>query len=674
MQSSPNFDFTERYERQRLLAWPYIESFFHNLPPSLTDMGWQFAQRLARQTAPSGHFKDALKHPATARVAYLPLWHIEAYVQQGVSIQNVEVLQAHLFASAFLGFAAIRIHDDLIDGDNVDTPINELQLANLLIFAATRHLHQLFGSDSPLWEHHARHWNEFTHAVQVDIERNRAGLAHFDDQALLLIGRKAALLKTYPVAVAQYTGREDQIAEFEAIMDSFNTAIQINNDIQSINRDLAMGHYTHPLVAAATAAGYGLGTHPPQDALLHSMIISTALVASHRKANAYYKIALQQSRELAIDDLTAFIEWHIEDLAQSEERWSALQEDADRVPVSFLNVLGKTVAVGDEPLSALRRCVNMALQFLLFDPKLRESWEVQRTGVWDQELLIGDVFSRALITDVLAQYGKISADQVESVLGQYQANGWRYYRDFKRLPPDIDDIAQTIRLLKHVGWDEMTKRAYLEAPLRWLEANRAQDGGFPVWLTEDIEDRPAEGWIHLGGTRCLACEANLIDALADWNTAATNTWLPQAMTSLLDRWENQGYNGVYYYKPAYGASVIARCLANKNLLAGLQQGLVDRMELLLRTLAQEQRATAVADPVSLAASLQIMARVSDVAVDIIHQRRELLLGCQSFDGGWGTFELFRCPGTPHRAMGWHGGRLLTTAHILTAIDLTNKNR
>ena len=546
-------DIVDRFEPQRARAWPAIEAFFKDLPAPLQDPGWEFAQRLARQTAPSGEFRDALKHPAAARVAYLPLWHIAACLSQGTCIEDLDALGTHLFASAFLGFCAIRIHDDLLDEDKPDTPIDDLLLANLLSVEATRHLQRVFPSDAPFWDHHVRHWAEYTQAVRLDKMRDRGGLADFTDADLLHIGRKAALLKTYPVAVALYAGRAHQLDRIETMMDDFNTAIQINNDIQSIKSDLEIPHYTPPLAAATLAAGCKPGTHPSKGELFGSLIISQALPDAHQVARDYYLRARDASAELGIDDLTTFIEWHIDDLQQSAEHWSEMCVDIENIPPSFLAVLGH-IALPDVSSENLTRALDSALAFLRFDPACRESWEIQRTGVWDRDVLIGDVFSRSLACEALAAGGGASAGQAEDILDQYRQNGWRYYRDFSALPPDIDDIAQALRLVRLVDWNQETQSTYLATPMRWLAYNRADDGSFPVWMTTGVEDQPAQGWIPLGGMHCLACEANLLAALADgWEVE--QHWLTEGMANLLDRWGAQGYNGIYWHGSNPGSSL-----------------------------------------------------------------------------------------------------------------------
>ncbi len=659
-------EFVDQYEAHRLRAWPIVEAFFKTLPDSLQDIAWNFAQRLARQTAPSGEFKDSLKHPAAARVVYLPFWHAASYLNQGLLVDAEDDFCSHLFASSFLGFCAIRIHDDVIDGDQPETPIDVLLLAHLFTIEATRHLQIVFPSDSPLWKHHLRHWSEYTHAVRLDKLRDLKGVAEFSTTDLLHIGRKAALLKTYLVAVALRFGKEEQIDAIEVMMDNFNTAIQINNDIQSIRTDLETPHYTPPLSGAILAAGIKLETHPTREEMKGSLILSNAVVESHSLAKMYYMRAKDISVELGIDDLTSFIEWHLDDLQTSEDYWQDVSVDMTKLPASFIDAFCDSESV--VPLvPGLDRSLEMAIEFLQFDPESRESWEIQRTGIWGKSTLVGDVFSRSLIVESLAKMNMVLPDQVEEILLQYKENGWRYYREFKALPPDIDDIAQAIRLVRYADWDIETKCAYLAQPLRWLKDNRTSDGRFLVWLTENIDDKPEAGWISLGGMSCLACEANLLEALADVSNIP-DCWIAEGLANLVLQWDKQYHNGIYYYKPDYGEYLIARCFARFCCDTRISVETKNHLRHQLKDMEVKPDTLLVgADPLAQASRLQQYVLLSKSRDQEVLKPADRLMGAQSFDGGWHATAFFRCPGNIPGRIGWHAGRLLTTAQVAVAL-------
>jgi len=659
---SPEPSFIARFDSQRNRIWPEVEAFFQNLPSSLKTLGWSFVQRGSRESSPTGQFKDAFKSPKIARAVYLPLWHTDAYLRRGISFPDEATLQTGLFVSSFLTACAIRIYDDLIDEDKPDIPKEELLLAHLLYAENTRHLQGLFPSDSPLWDYYTRFWAEYSQAIGVEMQRNRTGLAPFDEEALRHVGNKMAPFKTYPLAVALHAGQAHEIERIEAMMDALHTASQLRNDLDGLKSDVESRHYTPPIAQAALSVGYETGTHPPIEGLYGALFLSDAVVEIHALALQYFERAHQASVELGIDDLTDYLEWHMAELRKSAARWRDIRADRS-IPCPEVKDGSQGMPVFEVPDS-----LNMAFDFLQFDPEFREAWEIQRTGVLGQKLLIGDLFSRSLVLEVLAEQGRVEPGLVEEILSQFQQNGWRYYRDFKAMPPDIDDVAQAVHLLPWTSWDQATRREYLKTPLRWLEANRTSDGGFPVWLTEGIDDRPGADWDYLGITRCIACEANLLMALEKSDIMEVREWISEGIKNLLDRWEVQGYNAVHFYKPAYTTFILARCfewLQKKPWIApDVSRRLRHHRQHMAADAVDSSRSgVAWENPLTAAATVLALLHASEPPQDIISQGVLLLEQQQSFDGGWEVVDFFSCPGPSGQGIGWHRSRLLTTAVV-----------
>ncbi|MBT4265629.1 MAG: hypothetical protein HOC74_10580 [Gemmatimonadetes bacterium] len=369
------------------------------------------------------------------------------------------------------------------------------------------------------------------------------------------------------------------------------------------------------------------------------------------------------SVDCGIEDLAQLIDWHLSDVAQSEAYWKSIHISPDRTPLPFFEILPSATATA-APTVEIDHCLDRARKFLCFDLESRESWEIQRTGLWARDLLVGDVFSRALVAESLAECGMAVPEMIEAILYQYRDNGWRYYRDFKALPPDIDDIAQAIRLLNYTDWDNKKRNDFLEKPLRWLAVNQTSDGGFPVWLTHGVEDEPEGGWVPLGGFRCIACEANLLSAFADGHPKKTGVWLVDGVKSILDLWDVEAYSGIYYYKPTIGSAIVALCLSRSLKKEDADSAVIEQFQDKLQILAEHRlRPTSAQDSLSLAAQIQIQLLTREPPIESINQTVAVLKSRQSFDGGWEAVDYFRCPGSTSHSIGWHRGRLLTTQYI-----------
>jgi hypothetical protein len=659
----------ERYEAIRAAIWPEVERFFQALPPDLSEPAWHFAQRLARSTSPTHAFRDTFKKPWVARIVYLPLWHIDAYLGRGIQIPRREALQTNLFTAAFMGFCAIRIHDDLVDKDTPCDEMNDLLLADLFIVEAIRRLQRLFPAESPLWDYHAQYWQDYISAVRADQQRNRRGIMPFDEHALRQIGQKAALLNTFPTAVALWASQPYDIEPLTRMMEAFNTAVQLVNDLYSLPQDLEAQHYTPPIVQAALMAGFEAGTHPSVEELYGAVVLTDGVAHTCALALQYYERAFQISVSLGIDSLTEHLAWAMEEVRtlQTQPQHPSRVQSQDESQRSTEPWAPVTVTKPDS--------LKIALDFMQYDPEYREAWECQRTGTWGQSLLVSNAFGRSLILEVLAEYGCDVSAQIEALLAQYRQDGWRYYRGFKALPPDIDDIAQSMHLLQWTGWETIEKSRYLQRLLEWLTSNQTPDGGFPVWLTEHIEDQPVSGWVPLAGDRCLACEANLLFALEGVSALSEHEWITAGMASLLDRWERQRFNAVFYYTPAYTTFLIARCLggclSSPDITSETGQRLQTNLRGMMETIIEPALKNAQTAAPFVNASMLLAylcspepdSRLVDSALSILERQ-------QDHDGGWGytgSAGFFRCLGRRDRRIAWHQSRLLTTAVAARAL-------
>ena len=149
-------------------------------------------------------------------------------------------------------------------------------------------------------------------------------MAAFDETALRLLGDKAAPLKSFPVAVAQCAGREDETDRLNELMDAFNQATQLANDLQSLKPDLEARRYTLPIAGAALEAGYEIGSHPPTDGLYGAVVSTASVLETHDRAHSLFERARVASDDLEIPDLSACLTWHINDLATSRARWQQI--------------------------------------------------------------------------------------------------------------------------------------------------------------------------------------------------------------------------------------------------------------------------------------------------------------------------------------------------------------
>jgi hypothetical protein len=655
-------EFISKFDDDRHKIWPEIQNFLNGLPPSLQATSVQFQERFAAEVSSTGEIADAFANPATARVVYLPFWFMEAYESQGISFPDPGALKSNLFASALLGSFSIRINDDLLDEDDAQSSREELLLATLCTRRALWLLQELFPHTSPFWTYHHKYWAEYTGAMAHERGRNVSGLIPFDNRELLLVGHKAALLKSYPVAVALLAGKNEQVESIERLMDAWNIASQLRNDIRGLRNDLESRNYTFTIAMAALACDEIAGTHPPVENLYGALALSDGLKQTFDTSLEYYGKAVNLSKELGIDNLSRCLEWHIDEIRKAGVYCDAEGSSAENTDV--------TTPIAHPQARSRSECLESGLAFLQEDPLYRESWEIQRTGLWDQKELIGDLFCRSVIVETLAELGVDVQDQVGDLLGAFEQNCWRHYRDFPALPPDIDNIAQGIRLLQHSDLTEEARTEYLKRPLRLLESNWSQVTGFPVWLTNEIDDMPAEGWVGLGGNSCVACEANLLSALA--SVESVQLWNMNAIvTGFLDRWETRDTSTAFYYTRDVRTMLVSRCLRDLSSRPSLSEGLASRIKSIHHKLIENVESASLNQtvwPDSLACAVALLTLLDNKnpSLELIEMGLDFLRDNQAYDGGWEQCDFYRCPGSGGGGLGWHGSRLLTSGLVVRA--------
>lgn len=314
-------EFITCFAPTRSEIWPIIAAYFESIPSHLSELLENFLNRLTARVSSTSSLSGAFDLPQVARVVYLPLWIIDAYQHRGLLNKEAKSLQENLFISAFLGFCAVRIQDDIIDNDQPDTGLHELLLSNLFTNEAIRRLSVLFPGDSQLWSYYDQYWLEYTSAVSADHDRDQEGLTIYDLPALRMIGQKASLLKIYTTAVCLSVNRVEDITELNEMMDYFNTGVQLINDFQSLSLDAHSGHYTAPLAHWAMAAGYGKGTFPSESALIGLINWSQPDLGLFRTAGEQLESARLISSEFPIPHLTDCI--------------SACRGDLDRILLKF---------------------------------------------------------------------------------------------------------------------------------------------------------------------------------------------------------------------------------------------------------------------------------------------------------------------------------------------------
>ncbi len=176
----------------------------------------------------------------------------------------------------------------------------------------------------------------------------------------------------------------------------------------------------------------------------------------------------------------------------------------------------------------------------------------------------GHIFQRMVITEniYLEDYEvhKISTENLNRVLSLKDSDGWRYFEDFKPLPPDSDDLAQILKVA--CLWGSTDQISMVIEELQILSKNIRDNGSINTWLLSDPaeSDFTSKFWGRgYGGTEDSEVVANVVTALSmlsKLNQMALIVFkerLNDILEFLISKQEPEGFwKSTWYFGPYYG--------------------------------------------------------------------------------------------------------------------------
>lgn len=196
-----------------------------------------------------------------------------------------------------------------------------------------------------------------------------------------------------------------------------------------------------------------------------------------------------------------------------------------------------------------------------------------------EEQQVGDVFSRALLANALAeadtelgggQLAPCVEREVRHLLARRRAEPglWSYFPDLPDLPCDADDLAEVLRLLTRTG-NTHRLRAELDLALRCaFEDGAHPDGSFDTWIISRQD--PGERWARqLTASRELWGEgtdpevvANLLHAVAEYQPDSWRDVLDRGVAYLIANQADDGsWASGWYEGRLYGTYQCLRTIA-----------------------------------------------------------------------------------------------------------------
>ncbi|MBL8057882.1 MAG: hypothetical protein JNK29_14355 [Anaerolineales bacterium] len=629
--------------------WPAVEAWYGRLPPALFRLGVLLRHELAAAWSDTGQFADSLRRPPTCPPERSE-WGTEPPAKGGpadlpwLSV-SAELLppeappalaDALLLAMAAAGAAAhLRARCAARDPE-LDPDFEQLEAA--LLAEVEAQLARLLPPQAPAWDAYQRRRARH-HQAGVPAEAWAAAAAPFTAER-----RRAADWAALLALPALAAGRP----ELESLLDDLALQHHTLRECLAVRADLRAGRPSYPLARLRLAARLPADAAP--ETVLGALVLSGVMGQIAAESGAELAEARRAALALGLPGLAG----HCAALA---EQFAALAAAFALRP--GLADPGRPTPAFQPARDPLAEAVTMAAGYLLADRAFRESWEVQRRGLFGEAEVTGRVFGPGLILELLAEHHADLAADVDALLDRLAVDGYRYY-PHRAVPPDSDDLGLALRLCRHAA-DPARQRAQLARPLGWLPLNQGADGHLPCWLTRGVEDLDTTAGAVLWGGRCQTVEANLLLGLLAFDPAGQAGLITRAGAAWLERWQAAGLGGNALYEPGYALWTALRLITALRGWAPLHA----QAELALPSALERLAALApAAGSAQLAACLTLACRGLGAPPEARRLFRPewltLLLARQRYDGGWPAEPLFVTP-TRGEAAAWYASAAVTSA-------------
>lgn len=646
------------YQAKRDQYWPEVEQFFSHLPPQLLKQGMLLKNNLATFYAETGQFRDILCRRHDHPLLYWHWWLLADWAYPPST--NRTELERRLFLAMVFAFSAAYTQELILDeGSNFDSRF--LFLAQTLQRQADVELAHLFPGDSPFGAYLQTFWQERAESVLTP-----------DPRPLAPDPRLLAFTKLSIVAVALKGEREDLLPQLNTMLDRLNLVVQTMQDISTLKRDLGQGRLTYPIWRTAQAAGLDPVHLPSTEQVLGALVLTGTIETIGRECLAELEVSRTVAESLELPTFSAYLGGLAEQVDEVRGLFSLKTRPKDRPAQSPRRPL---FAPYVDPLP---KVIEMAEGYLLSDLTFRESWEIQRRGVFGAAAMTAQAFPMGLIAEILSRYGHDMAAPINQIFDTLQTTGWRYY-DHPHLPPDADDLALALRLHPFSTEPERHKMM-LQTPLRWLEASVSESGEIPVWLTTGAEVQPDYPFLALWGQSCATVEANVLLGLLAFDAPGYHALLEKSARQWCERIISQGLSANRHYMSLYALwtafELLAQlhgCIGQANIQAQLDlagQTLLEQLSIEANRphLTPQDAAFLSLACLCLEQRSPKLALATDAAVLFKPEWTTLLCKSQRYDGSWAAEPLY---GTPTRGelAAWYSSRTVTTAFCYHALRL-----
>jgi len=240
----------------------------------------------------------------------LPYWLLQ-HLDLPDSVETARTMSlANYFGTSF--FLA---QDRVIDSDS-DMDSRSLLIANVYFAKWLEQYRRLFSADSSFWNHFDEFLAEYCNSVYWDTKPPAPDGSKYSSANLIHLGHKFSPTKICCAGMALLAGREDLIASWSQILDTFHIGYQMRDDYLDWKSDLEGGRFTyfHQKVMEAFEPDA-----PPYSALTPELIeqalLKNGFVDSYfSECSGYLTSARESSARIGCDGMCGYLDDLLRDI------------------------------------------------------------------------------------------------------------------------------------------------------------------------------------------------------------------------------------------------------------------------------------------------------------------------------------------------------------------------
>lgn len=548
--------------RQLLTQWPYAQAYFPQIQRSMYD-------EYASLFAPA--------FPTASASAIEQLNHV-----------------ARLFASAIVAI------DNLADQDKIEEPLENDSLpirATIMFHEGYQAFARLFPWPATIWGELRSHLDGYLGQLQVERQYLRGDRAPADftiRDALDHARGKSAVAELVPLGLGALTGESARAGLLAESIGHMNVSTNLLDDVMDWRSDLSAGRPNAVLSATLRDMGFTGG------------IAEVRLLLADQKGNLAWHLLFgngirqvvgaadrAHAAALAAVDTFPLPKWREVILENEPRLQNAKRRLTERIPprppqrviISFPAFSNRDVT----PLSDVNDCAlevaKISIRALIMEarggfPNARHlmalpAWE-GFSGITDVQ--VGDVFTRAVIANSLANANRLLSGQLDDIL-KLQASQlmsrsratevgiWSYFQDLPELAPDADDVAEILRFMVTADLDDELRQRFTDCLDLFASSDSSQSpGAFRTWLIPRDESPLARRQRyfaeHYWGTDPdIEVIGNMLHSMQLFDPLRYQKAIESGLQYLAARQDPSGdWKPTWYTSQAWAARVITRAL------------------------------------------------------------------------------------------------------------------